>query len=108
MQPIIIIEGYKGCMPLDLTHVEPKYHKIMIDQHNEDIREYKKYQDNLPSRLRYENTNERITKALNLEQQIQTQINNAKRLDQIEKDNQYLEERNLYLEKKCGVVDNKG
>lgn len=107
MQPNII-EGYKGIMPLDLTHVEPKYHKIMIDQHHKDIHEYKKYQDNLPSRLRYENTNERITKALNLEQQIQSQINNAKRLDQIEKDKRYQEHRTLYLQKKCGVVDNKG
>ena len=36
-----IIPGYKGIMDLDLTNVEPKLHKIMIEQHQEDIKLYK-------------------------------------------------------------------
>ena len=32
-----IIDGYLGIMPLDLTNVEPKYHRIMINEHNKDI-----------------------------------------------------------------------
>lgn len=58
-----IIEGYKGVMPLDLSSVDPIYHKIMIAQHKKDIKEYIKYQAELPTQLRYENTTE---KALNL------------------------------------------
>ena len=46
----------KGVMPLDLTEVDTKYHKIMIAQHEEDIKEYNRYQQSLPSRLQYENT----------------------------------------------------
>ena len=37
MKPIII-DGHKGVMPLDLSGVEPKYHKIMIAQHKKDIK----------------------------------------------------------------------
>lgn len=50
-----IIPGYKGVMPLDLSGVDPQYHKILIDQHNKDINAYNAEQDKLPHRLRYEN-----------------------------------------------------
>ena len=40
-----IIDGYLGIMPLDLTNVEPKYHRIMINEHNKDIEEYKLEQE---------------------------------------------------------------
>ena len=50
-----IIPGYNGIMPLDLSGVEPQYHKILIDQHNKDINAYNAEQDKLPHRLRYEN-----------------------------------------------------
>ena len=52
----MIIDGYKGVMPLDLTNVDIKYHKIMIQQHKADIKEYKKYQRSLEPRLRYDNS----------------------------------------------------
>jgi len=99
MQPIII-EGHKGVMPLDLSGIEPKYHKIMIKQHDADIKEYNRYQNSLPSRLRYENTNARIMKSLNLEQHIITQQNLAKQVDQMEKDKRYHEQQTRYLQSK--------
>lgn len=55
-----IIDGYLGIMPLDLTNVEPKYHRIMINEHNKDIEEYKLEQEKLPSKLQYENCIGRI------------------------------------------------
>ena len=57
-----IIDGYNGIMPLDLTYVDQKYHKIMIDQHLEDIKEYTKYQSQLKPHLQYENTIMRVEK----------------------------------------------
>ena len=59
-----IIEGYLGIMPLDLTNVDPKYHKTMINQHKKDIEEYKLEQDKLPLKLRYENCIGRVHKQL--------------------------------------------
>ena len=59
-----MIPGYKGIMPLDLSGVEQQYHKIMIDQHKEDINDYNRYQNELPLRLRYENTTEKANKLL--------------------------------------------
>tara|TARA_X000000950_G_scaffold279013_2_gene370895 strand:- start:992 stop:1234 length:243 start_codon:yes stop_codon:yes gene_type:complete len=57
-----IIPGYKGIMDLDLTNVEPKLHKIMIEQHQEDIKLYKIQQSKLKPSLTYENTVERVNK----------------------------------------------
>ena len=57
-----IIDGYNGIMPLDLTYVDQKYHKIMIDQHKTDIDLYKKEQYELPNHLQYENTIMRVEK----------------------------------------------
>ena len=51
-----IINGYKGIMKLDLTNVEKKYHKLLIDQHYKDIKLYKQEQHELPTHLQYENT----------------------------------------------------
>lgn len=51
-----IIHGYKGIMDLDLTNVDKKHHKIMIDQHFEDIKIYKREQSERPKKLQYENT----------------------------------------------------
>ena len=52
----MIVEGYKGIMDLDLSLVPEKFIKIAVDQHLEDIKEYKKYQSQLKPHLRYENT----------------------------------------------------
>ena len=65
-----IIAGYKGIMDLDLTNVPEYNKKIIIDQHYEDIKNYKIEQNSLPSRLRYENTIERIQKQHGLEDMI--------------------------------------
>ena len=50
-----IVKGYHGIMDLDLSGIDPKFHKELIQQHHEDIEEYKLEQKARPSRLRYEN-----------------------------------------------------
>ena len=97
MKPIII-DGYKGVMPLDLTDVDPKYHKIMIDQHKEDINEYNKYQGELPLRLRYENTIEKSINLLKKDQEWFSQLADKKRLEQFEADKKYHERQKRYLQ----------
>ena len=51
-----IIKGYYGIMDLDLSRIDPKFHRELINQHKKDIEEYKLEQKMLPLRLRYENT----------------------------------------------------
>ena len=51
-----IIKGYKGVMDLDLTNIDPKLHKVLINQHYNDIEEYKKYQSSIKDEQRYDNT----------------------------------------------------
>ena len=85
MKPIII-EGYKGVMPLDLTDVDPKYYKIMIAQHEEDIKEYNKYQDKLPLRLQYENTTKKAKDLLQSDQELTKRIADKKRLEETKND----------------------
>ena len=97
MKPIII-EGYKGVMPLDLTYVDPKYHKIMIDQHKKDINEYNKYQDQLPLRLRYENTTEKANRLLQKDKEWLEKLSDKKQLEQLEADKKYYETKQEYLQ----------
>ena len=59
----MIVKGYKGIMDLDLSLVDPKFHKVAVRQHQEDIKEYKLEQEKLPEKLRYENA---MLKALNV------------------------------------------
>ena len=68
-----IIDGYHGIMPLDLTFVDQKYHKIMIEQHKKDIKEYKIEQSKLPKHLRYINCTHRIKKKLEREEYLKKQ-----------------------------------
>tara|TARA_B110000879_G_C11141488_1_gene500542 strand:+ start:602 stop:910 length:309 start_codon:yes stop_codon:yes gene_type:complete len=96
MKPIII-EGYKGVMPLDLTLVDQKYHKIMIAQHEEDIKEYNRYQQSLPLRLQYENTIDKALTQINNEQDITRQLANVKLLEQHERDQLYHEQQKKYI-----------
>ena len=51
-----IIKGYKGIMDLDLTNVDPIYHKMIIKQHYKDIDSYKLEQAKLEPSKRYDNT----------------------------------------------------
>ena len=55
MQDDHIVKGYKGVMDLDLSLVDPKFHKEVVAQHNKDIDEYKREQYERPEKLRYEN-----------------------------------------------------
>ena len=97
MKPIII-DGYKGVMPLDLTDVDPKYHKIMIDQHKEDINDYNRYQNELPLRLRYENTTEKANKLLQKDKEWLKRLSDEKQLEQLEADKKYYETKQNYLQ----------
>jgi|TARA_B110000285_G_C14951024_1_gene526786 hypothetical protein len=97
MKPIII-EGYKGIMPLDLSGVDQKYHKIMIDQHAEDINEYNRYQETLPKKLKYENSTEKANNLLQKDQEWLKHVNDKKRLEQIENDKKYYERQKRYLQ----------
>ena len=62
-----IIKGYKGIMDLDLSLIDSKFHKEAKKRHLAEIKEYKAYQQSLPSRLRYENTTVRALKTLKLD-----------------------------------------
>ena len=62
-----IVKGYKGIIDLDLTNVPSHLHQVMIDQHIEDIKNYKEEQSKLPVKLRYENTVIRAQKIRELE-----------------------------------------
>ena len=86
-----IIEGYKGIMPLDLSGVDTKYHKIMIDQHCKDIELYKIEESNIPVHLRYENTIERAMNLLQRDREWLKRLADKKRLEQFEKDKQRLQ-----------------
>ena len=97
MKPIII-DGHKGVMPLDLSGVEQKYHKIMIAQHEEDIKEYIKYQDELPIQLRYENTTEKSLNLLKKDQEWLKEYADKKRLEQFEADKKRYESQQRYLQ----------
>ena len=58
-----IVKGYKGVMDLELELVPKEYRKEAIEQHERDIKEYTMEQQQLPERLRYENT---VMKAIKL------------------------------------------
>ena len=57
-----IVDGYKGIMELDLTDIPENFKKIIVEQHEKDIDNYKAEQYKLKPNLRYENTVERIQK----------------------------------------------
>lgn len=52
----LIYKGYNGIIDLDLTNVDPIYHKTLINDHEKDIENYKLEQSKLDPELRYENT----------------------------------------------------
>lgn len=63
----MIVKGYKGIMDLDLSSIDPKFHKEMIQQHKKDIAEYKIEQQQRPSKLRYENAITNAHKVLEMD-----------------------------------------
>jgi len=68
-----IIKGYKGVMDLDLTNVDPKFHKVLINQHYTDIDEYKKYQSSIKNEQRYDNTVGLALSKLNYENMVRAE-----------------------------------
>lgn len=55
-----IVKGYKGVIDLDLSEINPMFHRELIRQHTQDIENYKKYQESLDEHMKYENTVEKI------------------------------------------------
>jgi len=84
-----IIPGYKGVMDLDLTGVLDCNKKLIIEQHETDIKNYNIEQASLPSRLRYENTIERIQKQHDLENRIRKQKLLKLSEEQLKRDEMY-------------------
>jgi hypothetical protein len=83
-RPTKIIKGYHGVMDLDLTHVEPHLHDILIKDHKKDIELYKIEQDKLPPSKRYENNVGCVKKKLELENDMRA-MRDGNKLDQLEK-----------------------
>ena len=67
MKNNMIVKGYKGVMDLDLSLVDPKFHKEVIKQHHTDIKDYKIDQKNRLPKLRYENATVPALKVLEME-----------------------------------------
>ena len=63
MKDKMIVKGYKGIMDLDLSSFDPKFHEELVLQHNKEIEEYKREQNERPPKLRYENA---IVNAMNI------------------------------------------
>ena len=70
----MIVKGYKGIMDLDLSSIDPKFHKDVVRQHYEDIKEYKQEQRQRPKRLRYENAMGHAFKILELDRKATEQM----------------------------------
>ena len=50
------MNGYNGIMDLDLTNIDPKFYKELLDLHRIDIKEYKLDQAKRKAKDRYENS----------------------------------------------------
>lgn len=81
-----IIKGYQGIMDLDLSSIDPKFHKEMIDLHSQDISDYKIEQQERPSKLRYENAIVRAYKTIRNEKRLNEKIAYERRQIQFETD----------------------
>lgn len=69
-----IVSGYKDIRSIDLTYVDPKYHKNIIDQHRAIISEYKRHQGDLKPEIQYDITNRDVLKTLEKDRQITKKI----------------------------------
>lgn len=56
------MNGYKGIMALNLSSVDPKFHKELIQLHQADIKEYKLDQAKRKPKDRYDNSVGRVLK----------------------------------------------
>lgn len=86
-----IIKGYNGIMDLDLSLVDPKFHKEATQQHLVDIKEYKTYQSSLPSKLRYENAMIKALHTLKLDRDAAHTEALKREQEQNEKDQRFID-----------------
>lgn len=89
----MIIKGYKGIMDLDLSSIDPKFHKEVILQHKEDIQNYKRDQCERPSRLRYETA---MVKAFNTLQTDRKALEKRRIAEQEKLDQKYKEREQIF------------
>lgn len=87
-----IMKGYKGVMDLDLSTIDPKFHKELRQQHQENIEEYKTYQHSLPSKLRYENSTAKAMQILKLDKE-------AARLEGLKREQAQNEKDKIYIDR---------
>ena len=73
-------------MDLDLSSIDPKFHKEMIDLHSQDISDYKIEQQERPSKLRYENAIVRAYETIRNDKRLNEKIAYERRQIQFETD----------------------
>ena len=74
MQDRLTVKGYQGIMDLDLSSIDPKFHKEVVAQHIKDIAEYKREQSERPPKLRYEHAIVNAYKILDLDRKATEQV----------------------------------
>lgn len=74
MQDRLTVKGYQGIMDLDLSSIDPKFHKEVVAQHMKDINEYKREQRERPDKLRYEHAVVNAYKKLDLDRKATEQV----------------------------------
>jgi len=81
-----IIPGHEAIMPLNILDIDPIHRKQAISQHENDIKAYNQYQQELSPRLRYKNIMKRIQKIHHDDYIAQEKRNNEKIKIQQEED----------------------
>jgi hypothetical protein len=84
MQNGNIVKGYQGIMDLDLSLIDPKFHKEVVIQHMKDIDEYKREQRERPDKLRYDTAIMRAHNIIELDRKAAEQL----RKDAVQLENQ--------------------
>ena len=84
MQNGNIVKGYQGIMDLDLSSIDPKFHKEVVIQHMKDIAEYKREQHERPDKLRYDTAIVHAHNIIELDRRVAEQL----RKDAIQLQNQ--------------------
>jgi len=105
MNDNMIVKGYKGIMDLDLSLIDPKFHKEMIHQHNKDIDEYKRDQRQRPAKLRYENAMNHAYKILEMDRKTAENMRlERERLQKQKDDHRYDIFKRIQEQKKRGNI----
>lgn len=105
MNDNMIVKGYKGIMDLDLSSIDPKFHKEMIQQHKKDIDEYKIEQHKRPAKLRYENAIINANKILEMDRKAAENMRlERERLQKQKDDHLYDIFKRIQEQKKHGMI----